>query len=211
MEASTRTWTPKYFLGLLPFLLLSVAAICIGIFIPKEDHLRWGLECAVNWGLLFSGVYAFFVLFRWIYGAAGTRFVRWGCSAILVLIFLFSCLVVLLLMDFSAVFSLPEKKYYEDDTYILRKYTYDNYNIDCYTSLALYKKEGIMERYICNSIESAIPNFPTSVDIDSEYTALDSLEILQVLPISVGGDSIRYRYRFRGRDGTATIYIGNYY
>lgn len=210
MEASIRTWTQKYFLGLLPFLLLSVAAICIGLFIPEQDHLRWGLECVVNWSLLLSGVYAFFVLFRWIYRAAGTQFVRWGCSAILALIFLFSCLVVLLLMDFSDVFSLPEKKYYEDDTYILRKYTYDSYDIDCYTSLALYKKEGIMERYIRNSIEYAIPDFPTSVDIDSEYTALDSLEILQVLPMSVGGDSICYRYRFRGRDGEVAVYIGNY-
>lgn len=85
MEASTRTWTPKYFLGLLPFLFFLVAAICIGIFIPEQDHLRWGLECILNWGLLLSGVYAFFVLFRWIYGAAGTLFVRWGCSCILAL------------------------------------------------------------------------------------------------------------------------------
>lgn len=211
MEASTRAWTPKYFLGLLPFLFFLVAAICIGIFIPEQDHLRWGLERILNWSLLLSGVYAFFVLFRWIYGAAGTSFVRWGCSCILALIFLFSCLIVLLLMDFSAVFSLPEKKYYEDDTYILRKYTYDSYDIDCYTSLALYKKEGIIERYICNSVESTIPDFPSSVNIDSEYTALDSLKILELVPASVSEDSICYSYRFRGKDGTAVIYIGNYY
>lgn len=114
-------------------------------------------------------------------------------------------------MNYSAVFSFPEKKYYEDDTYILRKHISDRYDIDYYASLALYRKEGFIERYICNSVEYAIPDFPTSVDIDSEYTALDSLEILQVVPMSGEGDSIRYSYCFRGRDGVAAFHIENNY
>ena len=92
---------------------------------------------------------------------------------------------------FNNMILFSEKKYYEDDTYILRAYAKDAYNMGQCTSLTLYKKQGLMEESVCSSVEYTIPDFPSWIDIDSRYTSLDSLVILN---LAVDGDSIRYRF-----------------
>lgn len=120
--------------------LLLCATLLLAL--PERDHLRWDIGYAIVW-ITTLGAFAF------VFVRAKKKWLDFGFKfygTIWVAVILLPILVVqgFWLMVLGEIY-IPHRKYYETDGYVMRS----GYSglID-YPRVALWKKEGVMEKYI---------------------------------------------------------------
>lgn len=120
--------------------LLLCAVLLLAL--PERDHLRWNIGYAIVWITTLSAFAFVFISVKKKWLDLGFRFygVIWITLALLPIPVTQGLWLVVL----DEIY-IPHRKYYKTDEYIMRSGYSDFFD---YPRVALWKKEGIMEKYI---------------------------------------------------------------